>query len=206
MNGAHDVGGMHGLGVIAPEADEPVYHARWESRVHAMTLASFGWGRWTLDAWRHQQELVPGPDYLKMSYYERWATALSELVVKTGIAARKELEPAWPATGTLETTPALAAGPVPAAPGFAVGDKVRTRNINPTGHTRLPRYARGHVGVVTRYHGMHVLPDATAHPGHGDRRQPLYQVRFEAAELWGAQARGRAAMHLDLWEEYLVPA
>jgi nitrile hydratase len=205
MNGAHDMGGMHGLGAVAPEADEPVYHARWESRVHAMTLASFGWGRWTLDAWRHQQELVPGPDYLRISYYERWAIALAELLVKAGVATRQELGAAWPAIGAPETTPAIAAGPPPAAPGFTVGDKVRTRNINPTGHTRLPRYARGRLGVVTRYHGAHVLPDASAH-GLGDRRQPLYQVRFEAGELWGAQAPGRAAIHLDLWEEYLVAA
>jgi nitrile hydratase len=207
MNGAHDVGGMHGLGAIAPEPDEPVYHARWESRVHAMTLASFGWGRWTLDAWRHQQEVTPGPVYLRISYYERWAIALAELLVKSGVATRQELGPSWPAIGDpATTTPAIADGPPPPTPGFAVGDKVRTRNINPTGHTRLPRYARGHVGVVTRHHGTHVLPDATAHPGLGDRRQPLYQVRFEAAELWGEQAGERAAVHLDLWEEYLVAA
>lgn len=205
MNGAHDLGGMHGLGAIAPEADEPVYHAPWEARVHAMTLTSFGWGRWTLDAWRHQQEVVPGPDYLKMSYYERWATTLAELVVRAGVATRRELEPAWPGIDAPETKPIIAAGAAPTVPSFAVGDKVRTRNINPTGHTRLPRYARGHVGVVTRHHGAHVLPDATAH-GMGDRRQPLYQVRFEAAELWGPETRDRAAVHLDLWEEYLVRA
>lgn len=204
MNGAHDLGGMHGLGAIAPGADEPVYHAPWEARVHAMTLASFGWRRWTVDGWRHQQELVPGPDYLKMSYYERWATALAELVVKTGVATRQEVEPAWPDIGAPETRPVIAQGSPPAAPGLSVGDKVRARNINPTGHTRLPRYARGRVGVVTRYHGAHVFPDASAH-GLGDRRQPLYQIRFEAAELWGSEARGRAAVHLDLWEEYLDP-
>jgi nitrile hydratase len=205
MNGAHDLGGMHGLGAIVPEADEPVYHARWEARVHAMTLASFGWRRWTVDAWRHQQELTPGGDYLRISYYERWALALAELLVKAGVASREELGPAWPPLGAPQTAPAVAEGPPPAAPGFAIGDKVRTRNINPTGHTRLPRYARGHVGVVTRHHGAHVLPDAAAH-GLGDRRQPLYQVRFEAAELWGEQAAERAPVHLDLWEEYLVAA
>jgi nitrile hydratase len=205
MNGAHDMGGMHGLGAIVPEADEPVFHAPWEARVFAMTSASFGWRRWTVDAWRHQQELVPGPDYLKISYYERWAVSLAELVVKSGMATRQEVEPAWPAIGVSETQPIIAAGAAPTVPSFSVGDKVRTRNINPTGHTRLPRYARGHVGVVTRHHGAHVLPDATAH-ALGDRRQPLYQVRFEAAELWGPETRGHAAVHLDLWEEYLAPA
>ncbi len=202
MNGAHDMGGMHGLGPIVPEADEPVFHAPWEARVHAMTSVGFGWRRWTVDKWRHQHEKIPGPDYLRMSYYEKWATSLVELMVAAGMLTRAELGSAWPAIGPARTTPEVFAGEPAAAPGFQVGDTVRTRNINPTGHTRLPRYARGHAGVVTRLHGAHVLPDATAH-GLSERRQPLYQVRFEAAELWGLDANGRDAIHLDLWEDYL---
>ena len=202
MNGAHDMGGMHGLGPIAPEADEPVFHAPWEARVHAMTSRAFGWRRWTVDEWRHQHEKIPGADYLRMSYYEKWATSLAELAVGAGLVTRAELGPAWPAVGARETTPEAFAGQPAVTPSFQVGDKVRTRNINPTGHTRLPRYARGHVGVVTRLHGLHVLPDATAH-GPDNRLQPLYQVRFEAGELWGPDASGRDAVHLDLWEDYL---
>ena len=202
MNSAHDMGGMHGLGPIAPEADEPVFHAPWEGRVYAMTTTAFRWNRWTLDAWRHQHELIPGADYLRMSYYEKWATSLAELAVKAGLATRAELAPHWPDIAAPATTPLRTDSAPPAVPGFSVGDKVRTRNINPTGHTRLPRYARGHVGVVTRLHGLHVFPDASAH-NLGPRRQPLYQVRFEADELWGLAARGRTAVHLDLWEEYL---
>ena len=205
MNSAHDMGGMHGLGPITPEPDEPVYHARWEARVHAMTIMAFGWRRWTLDAWRHQHELIPGAEYLRMSYYEKWATSLAELVVKSGIATRSEVAPHWPDIGAPPTAPILQTTPPAAKPSYALGDKVRTRNINPTGHTRLPRYARGHTGVVTRHHGLHVLPDATAH-GPDDRRQSLYQVRFEAAELWGPNVAGRSVVHLDLWEDYLVPA
>jgi nitrile hydratase beta subunit len=202
MNGAHDMGGMHGLGPIVPEADEPVFHARWEARVLALTVAGFGWGRWTVDKWRHQHEKIAGGDYLRMSYYEKWATSLAELVVGAGLVTRDEVGSCWPEVRAPRTTPSIAAGDAPARPSFKVGDSVRTRTINPTGHTRLPRYARGREGVVTRLHGSHVLPDATAH-GLGDRRQPLYQVRFEAAELWGPDARGRDAVHLDLWEEYL---
>ena len=202
MNGAHDMGGMHGLGPIVPEADEPVFHAPWEARVHAMTSVGFGWRRWTVDKWRHQHEKIPGPDYLRMSYYEKWATSLVELMVGAGMLTRAEVGSDWPAVGPSRTTPEVFAGQPAVTPSFAVGDEVRTRNMNPTGHTRLPRYARGHVGVVTRLHGVHVLPDATAH-GVGDRRQPLYQVRFEAAELWGPGATGRDSVHLDLWEDYL---
>jgi nitrile hydratase beta subunit len=202
VNGAHDMGGMHGLGPVVPEADEPVFHEPWEARVYAMTAAGFGWRRWTVDKWRHQHEKIPGADYLRMSYYEKWATSLAELMVGAGLVTRAEVEPAWPDIGAPPTAPSIAAGEPAAHPGFNVGDRVRTRNINPTGHTRLPRYARDRQGVVTRLHGVHVLPDASAH-GLGDRRQPLYQVRFEAAELWGPATSGRDAVHLDLWEDYL---
>jgi nitrile hydratase len=196
------MGGMHGLGPVVPEADEPVFHATWEARVLAMTVASFGWRCWTVDRWRHQHEKIPGADYLRMNYYEKWATSLAELLVGAGLVTRAEIEPPWPAVGTALTKPSIPAGEAATAPSFVVGDKVRTRNINPTGHTRLPRYARDRVGVVTRLQGAHVLPDATAH-GLGERRQPLYQVRFEATELWGPDATRRDAVHLDLWEDYL---
>ena len=202
MNGAHDMGGMHGLGPVVPETDEPVFHESWEARVLAMTVAGFGWRRWTGDKWRHQHEKIPGADYLRMSYYEKWVTSLVELLVGAGLVTRAEVGTAWPAVGPSATVPAIAAGEPAATPSFKVGDKVRARNINPTGHTRLPRYARGHQGVVTRLHGSHVLPDAAAHD-LGERRQPLYQVRFESSELWGSGAPGRDPVHLDLWEDYL---
>jgi nitrile hydratase len=153
-----------------------------------------------------------------MSYYEKWITGLEALLVNTGLVGVVELASGRPATGTAKASPPLTAERVPAAlasggptlrevaqiPRFAVGDKVRARNINPTGHTRLPRYARGHAGVISRLHGAHVFPDANAH-GQGEQPQPLYQVRFEAAELWGQAARGPGAVHIDLWEDYLEP-
>jgi len=211
MNGVHDMGGMHGLGPIAPEADEPVFHARWEARVLALTLAAGAWGRWNIDAARHARESTPGAEYLRMSYYEIWFA---------GLVSRGEIASGRPAAGATKSMPPLTAEKVagtlarggPAtrggtrAPQFAQGDRVRTRNINPTGHTRLPRYARNHVGAVTRVHGCHVFPDANAH-GLGEQPQPLYQVRFEARELWGEKdARGKNAVHIDLWEDYLEPA
>jgi nitrile hydratase len=48
---------------------------------------------------------------------------------------------------------------------FKVGQKVRARNMHPQGHTRLPRYVRGHVGTVVNLHGGHVFPDG--HTLHG---------------------------------------
>jgi hypothetical protein len=82
---------------------------------------------------------------------------------------------------------------------------VRTRNIHPRGHTRLPRYARGKLGQIERCHGAHVFPDTNAH-GLGEQPQPLYTVRFAARELWGDAAEGRQSVSLDLWESYLEPA
>jgi len=219
MNGVHDMGGMHGLGPIAPDPDEPTFHEAWEARALALTLAAGAWGRWTLDASRHQRELIPGPDYLRMSYYEKWITGLEALMVGTQLVTPEELAAGRPAPGVAKADPPIKAeraaaamargGPtdraVNAPPRFAPGDKVRTRNLNPTGHTRLPRYARTKLAVITPAHGGHVFPDANAH-GQGEAPQHLYQVRFEAAELWGPDGGGRSAVYLDLWDSYLDPA
>lgn len=214
MNGVHDMGGMHGLGPIAPETDEPVFHAEWERRVHALVIASPTRGN--IDAGRHQRELIPGPDYLRMSYYEKWTVALEALLLDAGLVSERELAQGQPDPNSAKADPPLTAervaptlasgGPtlreIGASPRFAVGDQVRARNLHPVGHTRLPRYVRGRSGVVSRYHGAHVLPDAHAH-GLGEQPQPLYQVRFEASELWGDAAKGPDAVYIDLWETYL---
>jgi nitrile hydratase len=219
MNGVHDMGGMHGLGPIAPETDELLFHARWEASALALNLAVAAWGRWTLDASRHARELIPGPDYLRMSYYEKWVAGLEALMVEAGLVTTDELATGQPAAGAAKASPPLTADRVAAgiahggptnretgkAPRFAVGARVRTRNINPTGHTRLPRYARGHAGVVTADHGDHVFPDTNAH-GQGEQPQRLYQVRFAARDLWGEAARSDDEVFLDLWESYLDPA
>lgn len=219
MNGVHDMGGTHGLGPIAPEADEPVFHEPWEARTLAITLAAAAWRRWTLDASRYQRELISGPDYLRMSYYEKWFAGLEALLVTGGLVSTEELAAGRPAKGSVKATPPLTAervwpamaagGPTlreeVAPPRFIIGDPVRARKLNPTGHTRLPRYVRGRCGVISRSHGAHVFPDANAH-GLGEQPQPLYQVRFEAVELWGEAARHNGAVYLDLWENYLEPA
>jgi nitrile hydratase len=209
LNGVHDMGGMHGLGPIAPDPDEPLFHAEWEARVLALTIAMGAWGRWNIDASRHARERIPGPDYLAMTYYEKWLAGLITVMNETGLT---------PAADTAKSTPPLTADQVPAmlkrkgptlreldAPAkFKVGDRVRARNLNPAGHTRLPRYVRGHVGVIERRHGPHVLPDANAH-FRGECPEHLYGVRFSGAELWGAE-RSHDSVHVDLWESYLEPA
>ncbi len=217
MNGIHDMGGMHGMGPIAPEADEPVFHADWEAKVLALNLASNS--GWNIDAGRHQIELIPAPDYLRMTYYEKWFRRVQELLVIHGAITPEELASGRPDPGAERKAPRLPAamvGPVlrrggPAtrevdiAPAFQPGDRVRAKDLNPTGHTRLPRYAKGRVGTVVRDHGVHVFPDTNAH-FQGEHPHHLYSVRFEARELWGETAGARDAVYVDLWESYLERA
>ena len=217
MNSVHDMGGMHGLGPIAPESDETVFHAEWERRVHALVIASPTRGN--IDAGRHQRELIPGPEYLRMTYYERWFAGLCAMLAKGGAVTVDELSSGIADPAAAKATPRLAPDAVaPAlsrqgsyrrdattAPFFKAGDGVRALNLHPLGHTRLPRYVRGRVGVIERCHGAHVFPDSHAH-GHGEDPQPLYTVRFAARELWGPDAAPRDSVSLDLWESYLEAA
>ena len=214
MNGVHDMGGMHGFGPVRPESDEPVFHAPWEARVLAMTIAMGAFGRWNIDARRHGRERIPPVQYLAASYYERWLAGLEMLMLEHGLVTESELR-----TGVAEgakQTPAVTADEVVSiletgkpcsrgegrAAGFSVGQSVRARNIHPRGHTRLPRYARGKRGVILRDHGIYVFADSNAH-FQGERSQHLYNVRFDARELWGESAAFRGAVHLDLWEDHL---
>jgi len=86
---------------------------------------------------------------------------------------------------------------------------VRARNINPPGHTRIPRYVRGKRGVIARDWGVFVFPDTNAHHA-GTKPQHCYSIEFEARELWGKSADGgernlRERILIDLWEDYLEP-
>ncbi|NYJ06529.1 SH3-like domain-containing protein [Petropleomorpha daqingensis] len=85
---------------------------------------------------------------------------------------------------------------------FAPGDRVRTRALDPAGHTRLPRYARGAVGTVVEPAGRHPLADDRARGLRPDP-QPVYHVRFAAADLFGG---GDHSVTVELWEDYLTPA
>ena len=89
-----------------------------------------------------------------------------------------------------------------AEPRFKVGDRVRARTINPQGHTRLPRYIRGRSGVVTLLHGVHSFDDTKAQ-GLGPQPQHIYNVRFEARELWGEEASETESVYIDMWDSYL---
>ncbi len=221
MNGAHDLGGMHGLGPInpEPEAEEPVFHAAWEKRVFGLNLAAGALGWWNIDISRYARERQHPVDYLRHSYYENWLAGLEKLLVERGLVTAEELATGKAAGPADEDTRkrilkaehvarVLAQGsPVAMAietpPRFTPGDRVRALNRHPTGHTREPRYVRGRVGMIHEHHGAHVFPDRSAE-GVKEARH-LYSVRFEASELWGDSGAGRNAVYADLWEDYLEP-
>jgi len=222
VNGAHDLGGMDGFGPIDPEPErvEPLFHAPWERRAFAVTLAMGALGQWSIDKARHARERQHPVDYLENSYYENWIAGLETLIVEAGIVTEDEV-----ATGRAEGRAAdeliarkltrekvattLAKGspttlPSNQPPRYAIGDPVRVRIANTTGHTRAPRYARGRTGTVAIQHGVHVFADKNA---KGIKEgQHLYSVRFDAAELWGGSAAGRSAVYIDLWDDHLEPA
>lgn len=218
MNGVHDMGGMHGMGAIQPEKNEPVFHATWEGRAFAVTRAMGAWGLWNIDSSRFQRELLAPVDYFRLSYYERWVAALGELMLKKGLVTRLELERGRPDKGSETRTPALTAGKVtplvakgiparrnvPVTAHFGIGQRVRARNIHPVGHTRLPRYTRGRLGVIARDHGVFVFPDTNA-SFLGEKPQHVYSVRFSARELWGEHAPAQDSVFVDLWDDYLEP-
>lgn len=218
MNSIHDMGGMHNMGPVDPEADEPVFHSEWERRMFALAGATRGWGKWNIDQSRHAREAMPAAQYLASSYYEIWLYGYIELLVETGLISRAELEAATSDPDTVlppdvravradEVEGILGAGhstrvESDLAPKFAVGDAVVAKTINPLGHTRLPRYVRGRRGVIDRDHGVFVFPDTNAH-GQGPSPQHVYSVRFTARELWGPDAAPKDAVHVDLWDDYL---
>ena len=216
MNGPQDMGGHTGFGPVVPEAVEPVFHADWERRVLAFTVAMGATGSWNIDTSRHAREKIPALTYWSSSYYEIWLEGLIKLLTERGLVTEAEIAsgrmhiPAKPVKRVLsaEMVPAILAKGGPATrlsntrARFQPGDRVRARNINPQGHTRLPRYARGKTGEIVRVHGTHVFPDSSAQ-GLGDDPQWLCTVRFSAKELWGKETPDH--VHIDLWEPYLEP-
>jgi nitrile hydratase len=212
------MGGMQGLGTIQVEKNEPVFHAPWEARVIAMRRAVGATGK-LRGNFRAAIESIPAADYLRMSYYEKWFTAMIEQLIASGLVTRAEVESGKPAKGSVRATDAVKASEaatlsfrvapamlkVAVTPLFHVGQRVRARNIHPVSHTRLPRYVRGRAGMIEKDRGVQAFPD-TAAVGLGDKPQHVYSVRFAARELWGEQASPRDAVYIDLWDDYLEPA
>lgn len=193
-----------GYGPVYREENEPIFHADWERRVFATTMAGLGGTLGPVDMFRHAIERMGAVNYLSTTYYEHWLAALEILAEERGLAKLpKSAEPVTPdVIDAVVKTGAPSQREINRKPKYAKGDKVRAKNLNPTGHTRLPRYARGRVGEIEMLHGNHVYPDTVAHD-KGEAPEPLYAVRFSATELWGHDAPAKDSLCVDLWESYL---
>jgi nitrile hydratase subunit beta len=219
VNGVHDMGGMDGFGKVEAEPNEPMFHTEWEGRVLAMVRAMGAAGAFNIDASRFYREALPPEVYLTSSYYKKWLLGLEDVLREKGyiaageMAAGHAIEPPKPLKRGKFTVADVervmvrgkfareAAKPAK----FKPGDRVRAKNIHPATHTRLPRYARGHVGIIERNHGCQVFPDSAAMDA-GENPQWLYTVVFDAAELWGADADPTSKISIDAFEPYLEPA
>jgi len=218
MNGVHDMGGMDGFGKVEPEANEPVFHSAWEARVMAMNRALGATGEWNIDMSRFSLESLRPDVYLASSYYRKWFLGLERRLLERDLIAEDEIasghalragKPLKRKFTTADIGRVLTRGsygrPATAPARFKPGDRVRARNINPTTHTRLPRYVRGHTGIVERVQGCHVFPD-TAAIGKGEHPQWLYTVCFDARELWGDDADPTVTVSVEAFEPYLESA
>ncbi len=210
-----DLGGQPGHGAVVPEPEGRLFHAAWEPRALALTLAMGATGSWNIDTSRAARETLP--DYARLDYYRIWIAAVEKLMRERGqlfpdeIEAGRMLHPPVPVPRVLQAdrvaavlatgSPTGRAARVPAR--FATGQRVRTRGTPVDHHTRLPGYARGKVGVIERVLGVHVFADSHAQ-GLGEAPQWLYTVVFDSAELW-ADAPG-ADVSIDAWEPYLEAA
>ena len=219
MDGAHDMGGVPWSSPVQAEPNEPTFHAEWERRAFAITLAMGRPGGWNFDMERFAREDWPPEDYLSRSYYQIWLAGLERLMLerhlveRDEIAAGRSLHPAKPVARIL-TTEGVAAKLHRARPSereanrparYALGDRVRAKVMHPPTHTRLPNYVRGHRGTITRVIGFHVFPDSNA-TGAGEAPQWLYNVTFDGAELWGERSDPGLEISVDAWESYLEPA
>ena len=215
MDGVHDMGGMHGFGKVEPEPNEPVFHAPWEGRTYAINRALGFTGIWTIDETRAGIERLPPAVYLGSSYYRKWELRLEKLLVEKDLAGADELaaghalRPGKALKRTMKAADvanALSRGsfsrPAQGPARFKAGDKVRTKNIHPATHTRLPRYARGKTGVVEAIRGCHVYPDTVA-IGQGENPQWLYTVLFDGRELWGENSDPSLKISIEAFEPYL---
>ena len=212
-----DLGGQPGYGAVLPEPEGEPFHADWEPRALALTLAMGATGQWNIDMSRAARETLP--DYATLSYFQIWLAGLEKLLLDRGLAQADELRQGqllWPALPiarrlvAADVASALSRGasterPASAPARFAPGQKVRTRPGRVDHHTRLPGYVSGRVGVIERLHGAHVFADAHAR-GLGEQPEWLYTVAFTGEELWQAQATPGLTVSVDAWEPYLEAA
>ncbi|CAM2187605.1 Nitrile hydratase subunit beta [Paraburkholderia sacchari] len=220
MNSIHDLGGMHGMGSLPFETNEPLFREDWERSAFAITILLIVSGVFKADEHRYASERIPPLHWLGSPYYLRWLAGSARLLIEKGYATVDEVTSGQQDSSfqgraapnfveayevrSIATTNHPVTGDAAGAPRFKVGDKVRAKNMHPKTHTRLPRYVRGRAGTITAHPGAFLYADARAQ-GADNVAQHTYSVRFEGAELWGPDAGPRDAVYIDLYDTYLEP-
>lgn len=206
------------MGPLPFEQNEPTYHTEWERTTFGVNMLLLMTGIYNADESRHSMERIPAPHWLNSSYYRHWLDGMEMLLLEKGFVDRDELaagkslhhasvgrhqQALTPGEArTMASTNHQVTGEAADPARFKVGEKVRAKNINPRGHTRLPRYIRGRVGTIVTHPGAFLYADSRAR-GEGDDPQHTYSVRFEGEELWGPDAGPRDAVYIDLYDPYL---
>lgn len=206
MDGIHDLGGMAGFGSFEIEDNEPTFHEPWEEIAFLTNIASIAMlGAYNADEYRYSIERMPIDEYLPARYYERTLIGITTLLVEKRLLDRADLDRRAGASVRV-SQPAVAniddGQTQSTTPRFTVGDRVRVRSMHPPGHTRVPRYVRGHSGTVLHVAPLFKFPDASAH-GLPRRKECTYHVAFKSRELWSESAEAEDTVVVDLWESYL---
>ncbi|HEY4007822.1 MAG TPA: nitrile hydratase subunit beta [Pseudonocardia sp.] len=221
MDGIADMGGTRGWGTVpAPQDDEPVFREPWQGRAFALALLTMRQvSGQNLDAFRHALERLDRAAYLDEGYYGRWLNGAELMLTDSAILAPGAVqararnlngeqvdEPPVPEPNKPDYAPTAPGSlrDLDTPPAFAVGERVRAKDISPAGHTKLPGYVRGHTGVVEIVQPAAVLPDTNAH-FHGENPQHVYTVSFDSGELWGPEAEP-FALTIEMYESYLEKA
>ena len=216
------MGGCFGDGAIQPASTkDKTFKETWHARALAVTLATGSLRQWNLDMSRHARECLPPKDYCEFSYYNKWISALANLLVARGVISSDEfsdpIQKMHPLSSrkllAVEVAKVLSKGAptsrsVEDPPKFLVGQNVKTRRAQNKfvsgGHTRLPKYAERSKGKIEICHGAHVFPDAHAHD-LGEQPEHLYTVSVLASELWESPENPNDTLCVDIWESYMEP-
>lgn len=220
MDGIHDLGGRHGFGKVINDEQtnaggEIQFQEPYEARVRAMVTLMTPAPDWNIDWFRHCRELIDPADYLTRPYFDQWVQSYGAMLVNSGWATIDELSTGKSSQNISGVKPPVNAqqaldyvvthrqfdSDVSAEPQFQLNDPVHTTTAVPTGHTRLPAYARGRSGTVIAHHGAHIFPDAMAL--NEKRYEHLYTIEFKCDDLWPESKGSADTVTLDLWESYL---